>query len=60
MNTVLVTLTLLQATPGTAPLPAQPPIGGLVWTVVIPTVLLGGSFLATYLLYRRFARREGE
>ena len=57
---VLFTLTLLQATPGTAPLPAQPPIGGPVWTVVIPSVLLVGSFLATYFLYRRFARREEE
>jgi len=43
-----------------APLPAEPPIGGMVWTVVIPAVLLLGSFLGTYLLYRRFSRVEGE
>lgn len=49
-----------QTTPGTAPLPAEPPIGGPVWTVVIPALLLIGSFLATFLLYKRFAKEEGE
>lgn len=48
-----------QATPGTAPLPVSPPIGGVLWTVVIPALLLLGSFLATYLLYKRFAKEEG-
>lgn len=43
---------------GTTPLPAEPPIGGVVWTVVVPAVLLVGSFVATYLLYRHFAREE--
>jgi hypothetical protein len=38
-----------------APVPVDPPIGGLVWTVLIPTILLVGSFVATFLLYRRFA-----
>jgi hypothetical protein len=42
------------------PLPAVPPIGGLIWTVVIPAILLLGAFLGTYLLYRRFAREEEE
>jgi hypothetical protein len=37
------------------PLPADPPIGGFVWTVLVPAVLLVGSFLGTYLLYRKFA-----
>ena len=50
--------TALQATPGMAPLPAAPPIGGPVWTVVIPAVLFAGSFLGTYLLYKRFAKGE--
>jgi len=50
----------LQATPGMAPLPADPPIGGAIWTVVIPAVLFSGSFLGTYLLYKRFASEEGE
>jgi hypothetical protein len=42
-----------------APLPAGPPIGGPVWTVVIPAILFIGSFLGTYLLYKRFSREEG-
>lgn len=42
-----------------ARLPADPPIGGLIWTVIIPAALLVGSFLATYLLYRRFSKDEG-
>ena len=50
----------LQTTPGMAPLPAEPPIGGPIWTVVIPAVLLIGSFLGTYLLYKRFSKEEGE
>jgi hypothetical protein len=41
-----------------APLPADPPIGGLVWTVLVPAALFVGSFLGTYLLYKRFAREE--
>jgi len=49
-----------QATPGMAPLPAEPPIGGAIWTVVVPALLLLGSFLGTYLLYKRFAKEEGE
>jgi hypothetical protein len=50
----------LQTTPGMAPLPAEPPIGGVIWTVVIPALLLIGSFLATFFLYKRFAKEEGE
>ncbi len=49
---------LAQAAGGMAPLPAEPPIGGVVWTVVIPALLLLGSFWATYALYQRFAREE--
>lgn len=43
-----------------APLPASPPIGGFIWTVVIPAALLVGSFLGTYLLYKRFSKEEGK
>ncbi len=50
----------LQTTPGMAPLPADPPIGGVIWTIVIPAILLLGSCLGTYLLYKRFATEEGE
>lgn len=49
-----------QTTPGMAPLPATPPIGGVVWTVVVPAILFLGSFLGTYLLYRRFSKQEEE
>ena len=41
------------------PLGVAPPIGGVLWTVVIPALLFVGSFLGTYLLYRRFSREEG-
>jgi hypothetical protein len=43
-----------------APLPAGPPIGGPIWTVVVPAVLFLGSFIGTYLLYRKFSGGEGE
>ena len=49
---------LAQITDGIEPLPAEPPIGGAVWTIVIPTFLFLGSFLGTYLLYQRFSREE--
>ena len=49
---------LIQATDGIQPLPADPPIGGAVWTVVIPAILFVGSFMGTYLLYKRFSREE--
>ena len=51
---------VLQATPGMAPLPADPPIGGAIWTVFIPALLFLGSFMGTYLLYKRFSKEEGE
>lgn len=51
---------VVQVPPGMAPLPAAPPIGGMVWTVVIPAVLFLGSFIGTYLLYKRFAGGEEE
>lgn len=43
-----------------APLPADPPIAGPVWTILIPAVLFGGSFLGTYFLYKRFSKAEAE
>ena len=51
---------VVRAQEGMSPLPVDPPIGGMVWTVVIPAVLFLGSFLGTYLLYKRFAGEEGE
>ncbi len=59
-TTVGVVGVAVQASPGMAPLPAEPPIGGAIWTVVVPALLLFGSFMGTYLLYQRFAKEEGE
>ena len=39
------------------PIPAESPIGGPLWSVVVPVGLLVLSFVATWLLYRHFARR---
>jgi hypothetical protein len=47
-----------QAPADRAPLPAQPPIGGPIWTVVVPAVLLVVAIWGTWLLYRHFAREE--
>jgi hypothetical protein len=52
--------TVTQITDGIEPLPAEPPIGGVVWTIVIPTLLFLGSFLGTFLLYKRFSKEEGQ
>ena len=38
------------------PIPAEAPIGGPFWTVVVPAALFAVAFLATWLLYRRFSR----
>ena len=39
------------------PLPAKPPIGGPLWSVVVPALLLLVATAATWLLYRHFARK---
>ena len=39
-----------------APIPAEPPIGGPVWTVIVPALLFAVALVATWLLYRHFAR----
>jgi hypothetical protein len=41
------------------PLGVDPPIGGIIWTVLIPAGLFIGSFLGTWLLYRRFSKEGG-
>lgn len=43
---------------GRPPLPAGPPIGGFVWTVVVPAALLLVSATATWALWRHFADRD--
>jgi len=37
------------------PIPAEPPIGGPFWTIVVPAALFAVAFIATWLLYRRFS-----
>ncbi len=48
---------LLQSDP-TAPLPAESPIGGPLWSYVVPAALLGVTILGTVMLYRHFAKLE--
>ena len=57
-NPMACLLPLLQGASEVAPLPAEPPIGGPIWTILIPAALFLGSFLGTYLLYRRFSKVE--
>ena len=42
------------------PIPADPPIGGPLWSVVVPALLFLLAFVATYLLYRHFAGRSDQ
>lgn len=49
---------LPQINPDRQPLPAEPPISGPFWTVLVPGVLLVFSIWATWLLYRHFAKEE--
>lgn len=39
------------------PLPAEPPIGGILWSVVVPAFLLAVALAATVMLYRHFSAR---
>jgi hypothetical protein len=55
---VLSLVPLLQGATEVAPLPAEPPIGGPIWTILIPAVLFLGSTLGTYLLYKKFSTVE--
>jgi len=43
-----------------APLPAESPIGGPLWSYVVPAALLAVATLGTLLLYRHFAGRESD
>jgi hypothetical protein len=45
------------------PIPAESPIDGALWTIVLPALLFATACAATYLLYRHFADQnpdEGE
>jgi hypothetical protein len=37
------------------PIPAEPPIGGPMWSVIVPALLFLTALAATCLLYRHFA-----
>lgn len=38
-------------------LPVTSPLSGVFWTWVVPILLFGIAFTATWLLYRHFSRR---
>ncbi len=37
------------------PIPAESPIDGVLWSYVVPALLLFAAGVATFLLYRHFA-----
>ena len=41
-------------------LPAEAPISGPIWSVVVPAFLFLVAFAGTFLLYRRFAGEESK
>lgn len=42
------------------PLPAEPPIGGPGWTVVVPAILFLVTAAGTWALWRHFADQDDE
>jgi len=40
------------------PLPAEPPFGGAMWSLVVPAILFAIALGATIFLYRHFAGRD--
>jgi membrane protein implicated in regulation of membrane protease activity len=40
------------------PLPVASPLSGVLWTWVVPMLLFALSSVATWLLYRHFARQK--
>ncbi len=59
MTVTLVLLAALEQAADVSPLPARSPIGGPLWSVVIPALLLLTAALGTLMLYRHFAKQEG-
>ncbi|MHB1193243.1 MAG: hypothetical protein ACYC6F_09370 [Longimicrobiales bacterium] len=41
-----------------APFPAEPPLGGPGWTVVVPAILFLVTAAGTWALWRRFADQD--
>jgi len=57
--TLLAALALRAAQDSTrAPLPAEPPISGPAWTVLVPTLLFLVTAGGTWALWRHFADRD--
>jgi hypothetical protein len=40
------------------PLPAETPIGGPLWSLAVPALLLAIAGFGTFMLYRHFATRD--
>lgn len=55
---LLAALDRAVARAGPEPLSASPPVGGFLWSVLVPALLLVVAVGATVLLYRHFAGRE--
>jgi hypothetical protein len=53
-------LEALQTTTDSLALSVESPIGGPIWALVVPALLFSVAFVATFLLYRRFARKLDE
>jgi hypothetical protein len=51
------TLPFLAQLSDVARLPVHSPLKGPLWTWVVPVALFAVTFIATWLLYRRFAGR---
>jgi hypothetical protein len=57
---VAAALALAVQDPARAPLPAEPPIGGPGWTVVVPAILFLVTAAGTWALWRHFADKDDE
>lgn len=60
MSATTAALAILMQSGDIAPLPAESPIGGPIWSYVVPAALLGVASLGTLMLYRHFARLESQ
>jgi len=62
MSTVALAVAFVLASQDTAraPLPAEPPLGGPGWTVVVPAILFLVTAAGTWALWRRFADEDDE
>ena len=40
------------------PIPAEPPIGGVLWSLIVPLLVWLVTFGATFLLYRHFSGKD--